>query len=153
MAQTANQPSTATRGNGTDQPKPNGQDPRVEQGLPPGAPGKPGPRGEKGLSGEQARGDAVTGTEQMSDSMLALLRRGQDTSLKSVQGWNDLTRQLTPAAGVPAAAAMVSHAYDMVETLLAAQRRFVDDLIATQRRSAQRFATILVGDGDDPASR
>jgi hypothetical protein len=150
MAQTGNQSSTATRRNGTD--------PRGEQGLPPGAPGKPGPRGENGLSGEQgeqARGDADSGTEQMSDSMLALLRRGQDTSRKSVQVWNDLTRQLTPAAGVPAAATMVSHAYDMVETLLAAQRRFVDDLIAAQRRAAQRFSTILAGDsdGDDPASR
>ncbi len=74
------------------------------------------------------------------DSMVQLMRHGLDTLLKSVQVWADLARQLGPTTlDSPGGATMVSVAHDPFEKLLAAQRKVVDELVATQRQLMQRF--------------
>src|ERR687893_1126048 len=89
-------------------------------------------------------------TQRAQDSMAQLVRQGLDTSLKSVQVWADLARQLGPTAlGSPASATMVSRAYDPFEVLLAAQREVVGELVATQRQLTQQVFGATVG--DDPA--
>lgn len=91
-----------------------------------------------------------TTTQRVQDVMVQLVRDGHDISLRSLQVWADLARQLDPTRlGSAAGAAMVSLAYDLFEKLLAAQREVVDELVATQRRLAQRCVdvTATVGDG------
>lgn len=84
--------------------------------------------------------DADTTTQQVHDLMTQIVRRGQDVSLKSLQVWADMARQLDPTVlRSPASAAMVSVAYDLFEKLLAAQRQVVDELVSTQRQLAQRY--------------
>jgi hypothetical protein len=83
---------------------------------------------------------ADTTTQQVHDLMIELVRQGQDTSLKSLQVWADLARQLGPTAlRPPSSAAMISLAYELFEKLLAAQRQVVDELVVTQRQLAQRY--------------
>jgi hypothetical protein len=101
---------------------------------------------------EQVDNAADPNTQQAQDSMAQLVRQGLDTSLKSVQVWADLARQVGPTAlGSPASATMVSRAYDPFEVLLAAQREVVGELVATQRRLTQQVFGATVG--DDPAPR
>jgi hypothetical protein len=80
-----------------------------------------------------------TTTERAQDLMIELVRHGQDISLRSLQVWADLSRQLgTPALRSPARKVMVGLAYDLFEKLLTAQREVVDELVATQRQLAQQ---------------
>ncbi len=64
------------------------------------------------------------------DSMAQLVRQGLDTSLRSVQVWADLARQIDATA--------LTSAYGPFEQLLATQREVVGDLVATQRQLAQQ---------------
>ena len=101
---------------------------------------------------QQVHAAADPSTRRAQDSMVQLVRQGLDTSLKSVQVWADLARQLGPTAlGSPASATMVSRAYDPFEVLLAAQREVVGELVATQRQLTQQVFGATVG--DDPAPR
>jgi hypothetical protein len=85
------------------------------------------------------------------DSMVQLVRQGQDTSLRSLQVWADLARQLgLTAQSFPAGAARVSLPYNLLAKLYAAQREVVDELVATQRQLAQRFFGPTATVGDDP---
>lgn len=70
-------------------------------------------------------------TQRVSDLMVQLVRQGQDTSLRSLQVWADLARQLGHTA-------LGSSAYDLFEKLHAAQREVVDELVDAQRQFAQR---------------
>ncbi len=73
------------------------------------------------------------------DLMIELVRHGQDISLRSLQVWADLARQIgTPALRSPARRVMVGLSYDLFEKLLTAQREVVDELVATQRQLAQQ---------------
>jgi hypothetical protein len=89
-----------------------------------------------------------TTTERAQDSMVQLVRQGQDASLRSLQVWADLARKLgSHAQSFPAGATVASFVYDPFEKLLLAQRQVVDELVATQRQLAQQlFATATVGD-------
>lgn len=101
---------------------------------------------------EQVDNTADPNTQRSQDSMTQLVRQGLDTSLKSVQVWADLARQVGPTAlGSPASATMISRAYDPFEVLLAAQREVVGELVATQRQLTQQVFGATVG--DDPAPR
>lgn len=96
---------------------------------------------------EQAPGAADTTTQREQDSMAQLVRQGLDTSLKSVQVWADLARQVGPSApDSPTSATMASRAFDPFEMLLAAQREVVGELVATQRRLAQQVFHNSAGD-------
>ncbi len=80
--------------------------------------------------------------------MVQLVRDGQDVSLRSLQVWADLARQLGHTGlGSAAGATMVSLGYDLFEKVLAAQREVVDELVATQRRLTQRCLDSTAGDG------
>jgi len=85
--------------------------------------------------------------------MIQLVRHGQDTSLRSLQVWADLARQLSSTAlRSPARAMMISVAYDLFEKVLRAQRQVVDELVATQRQLVQQFLTTITAIiGGDPA--
>ncbi len=88
--------------------------------------------------GHQAAARDAT-AERAQDLMIQLVRHGQDISLRSLQVWADLARQLgSPALRSPARRVMVSLAYDLFEKLLTAQREIVDELVATQRQLAQQ---------------
>ncbi|MFN2478507.1 MAG: hypothetical protein ABR615_04965 [Pseudonocardiaceae bacterium] len=86
-------------------------------------------------------------TQRVQDSMVRLVRQGQDTSLRSLQVWADLARKLgSGGLSSPAGATMVSLAHDPFEKLLEAQRQVVEELVATQRQLAQRlFDTTATG--------
>jgi hypothetical protein len=100
----------------------------------------------------QVHDAAGANAQRAQESMVQLVRQGLDTSLKSVQVWADLARQLGPTAlGSPAGATMVSRAYDPFEVLLAAQREVVGELVATQRQLTQQVFDTTTG--DNPAAR
>lgn len=89
-------------------------------------------------------------TQRVQDVMVQLVRDGQDISLRSLQVWADLARQLDPTRpGSAAGAAMGSLAYDLFVKLLAAQR----EVVATQRQFAQRCFDITATVGDGRARR
>jgi hypothetical protein len=74
------------------------------------------------------------------DSMVQLVRQGQDASLRSLQVWADLARKFGPTdppGGNSSDVTMVDLAYDPFEKLLEAQRQVADELVATQRQLAQ----------------
>jgi hypothetical protein len=82
--------------------------------------------------------------QRTQDLIIQLVRHGQDTSLRSLQVWADLARQLSSTAlRSPARAMMISVAYDLFEKVLRAQRQVVDELVATQRQLAQQFLTTI----------
>lgn len=98
---------------------------------------------------EQARDAALAGTRQVQDSIVAMVRQGQNSMLTMARMWTESVGRLTPygvpsgqagAMPVPASAA-VRGGYDLFEQLLADQRRFVDALIAEQRRLAETLFT------------
>jgi hypothetical protein len=100
--------------------------------------------------GQQAAATDTT-TQRTQDLMIQLVRHGQDISLRSLQVWADLARQLSSTAlRSPARAVMLSLAYDLFEKVLRAQRQVVDELITTQRQLARQFLTATATLGDDP---
>lgn len=99
------------------------------------------------LTAEQAHAAADTTIQRAQDSMAQLVRQGLDTSLKSVQVWADLARQVGPnALTSPAGATMASRAHDPFVMLLAAQREVVGELVATQRQLTQQVFHASAGD-------
>ncbi|MGH3779296.1 MAG: hypothetical protein ACRDRO_01380 [Pseudonocardiaceae bacterium] len=102
------------------------------------------------LSTEQVAADPST--QRVQDSMVQLVRQGQDTSLRSLQVWADLARKLGPTES-PAAATMASLAHDPFEKLLEAQRQVVEELVATQRHLAQRLFDTTAANGHGFAAR
>ncbi len=99
---------------------------------------------------------AVDTTIQLAhESMVQLVRHGQDTSLRSLHVWADLARKLGPTelSSTPGVAAIVSLAHDPFEKLLEAQRQVVDELVDAQRRLSQQhvLTTATIGDRLAPA--
>lgn len=83
---------------------------------------------------------ADTTTQLVHDLMVQLARQGLGISLRSLQVWADLARQLGPTAlGSTALSFPAGATYDLFEKLLAAQREVVDELGATQRQFARGF--------------
>jgi hypothetical protein len=102
--------------------------------------------------GHQAATATTTAAAQ--DLMIQLVRHGQDASLRSLQVWADLARQLGPTAlHSPARATMIGLAYDLFEKLVTAQRRVVDELVTTQRQLAHQLLDTTTLVGDDPVRR
>lgn len=64
-----------------------------------------------------------TTSQRAQDSMVALVRQGQDASLRSLQVWAELARKLGPHAQTPADATVASLAYDPFAKLLLAHAR------------------------------
>lgn len=104
------------------------------------------------LTAEPVAADPTT--QRVQDSMVQLVRQGQDTSLRSLQVWADLARKLgATAPSSPAGATMVSLAHGPFEKLLEAQRLVVEELVATQRQLAQRLFDTTATGGDSLAAR
>lgn len=74
--------------------------------------------------------DAEGPTTQRAHDSMAQLVQGLDTSLRSVQVWADLARQVD--------ATDLTSTYGPFEQLLATQREVVGDLVTTQRQVAQQ---------------
>ena len=112
--------------------------------------------------GTDARDDIITGQTRIAadptaqgaqDSMTQLVRKGQDTALRSLQVWADLARKFgTTAPNSAAGTAMSSLARDPFEKLLVAQRQIVDELVATQRELTQLVDATAAFD-DHPVRR
>ncbi len=85
---------------------------------------------------ERAGAAVTTIHRHMQGSVIDAVRRGQGSSLHALQAWADLSRLVTRSADASDARVLVTGAHDMFETLLAAQRQLVDDLIAAQRAFA-----------------
>lgn len=96
-----------------------------------------------------------TTTQLAQESMVQLVRQGQDVSLRSLQVWADLARKLGPTelSATPGVATIVSLAHDPFEKLLEAQRQVVDELVATQRQLARQVFLITATIGDTHAPR
>lgn len=105
--------------------------------------------------GSQPHHDAANPTIQPArDSMVELVRQGLDASLRSVQVWSDLARQVNPRApGCVESAKMASLAHDPFEELLAAQREIVGELVATQRQLTQQVFYPTATVSDDATAR
>lgn len=91
-------------------------------------------------NGHQVAGTDTT-AEPVQDLMVQLARQGLNASLRSLQVWTDLARQLGPKVlGTPAGATRVFLAsdYDQFKKLLAVENEIVDELVATQRELAER---------------
>lgn len=83
-----------------------------------------------------------TGSEAL-QPLVEFVRQGQDTSLKSVQLWAEIARLCNPIEQPdPAVSALVDSSYDLFETLLAAQRQFVDQLLKAQRQFAEQLFAV-----------
>ena len=89
---------------------------------------------------EQARATAAENTHQLQDTVLGVVRQGQDATVALVGMWTDTVRRPGPF-GVAAARVAISGGYDLFTRLLAEQRRFVDALIDQQRRFAEALLT------------
>lgn len=119
-----------------------------------GRPGVADPRRPTGRATEPADATAHETTEAVGEA----LRKGQDAVLRSVEMGTELMTRLSPltllAAGdqdetrygearpaVPAfpAAAWADGVFDLIETGLTAQRRYVDQLLAAQRNLVGRM--------------
>jgi hypothetical protein len=108
-----------------------------------------------------ARDDIITGQTRIAadptaqdaqDSMTQLVRKGQDTALRSLQVWADLARKFgTTAPNSAAGATMFSLAHDPFEKLLVAHRQIVDELVATQRALTQQLVDATAVVDDHPA--
>ncbi len=85
-------------------------------------------------------------TRRAQESMVALVRQGQDASLRSLQVWTELARKLGPHPQTPADATVASLAYDPFAKVLVAQLQVVDQLVATQRQLAQQLVHAPAGD-------
>ena len=113
--------------------------------------------------GTDARDDIITGQTRIAadptaqsaqDSMTQLVRKGQDTALRSLQVWADLARKFGATAPNSAAGTtMFSLARDPFEKLLVAQRQIVDELVATQREFTQQLVDARVAVDDHPVRR
>jgi hypothetical protein len=89
-------------------------------------------------------------TQRVHDLLVQLMRQGLDVSLRSLQVWADLARQLgSTALGIPVLGSTAGATYDLFEKLLAAQREVVDELVTTQRQFAHGSisTTPTVGEG------
>jgi hypothetical protein len=89
-------------------------------------------------------------TQPAQGSMVELVRQGLDTSLRSIQVWSDLARQVNLSGlGAAAGATMAALAHKPFEELLAAQREIVGELVVTQQQLTQQvFCTTATVSGD-----
>lgn len=83
----------------------------------------------------QPSGAVDSTIQQRQDLMIQLMRQGVDISLRSLQVWGDLARQL----GCTALGSSTTATHDLFKKLLTAQREVVDELVATHRQFAQGF--------------
>jgi hypothetical protein len=80
--------------------------------------------------------------ERIQDLMAQLARQGLDTSLRSLQVWAELARQLGPrvlGCSTDGTRVFQPGDYELFSKLLAAQRETVDELVVHYRELSQRY--------------
>jgi len=85
---------------------------------------------------------AASPSERIQNLMAQLARQGLNTSLRSLQVWADLARQLGPqvlGCSTDATRVFLADDYDLFNELFAAQRDTVDELVINYRELAQRY--------------
>jgi hypothetical protein len=96
--------------------------------------------------------DTRTATQELQTQVLDSVRKGQETVVEALRTWAEAVHSLTPSLPVPAVpfadrlpkpSELVADAYDFAGQLLAAQRKFAEDVI--------QITAPVVG-GEAPAS-
>lgn len=85
---------------------------------------------------------AESPSEGIQDLMVQLARQGLNTSLRALQVWADLSRQLGPqvlGCSTGATRVFLAGDYDLFRKLLAAQCETVDELVDSHRELSQRY--------------
>ena len=85
---------------------------------------------------------AESSSERIQDLMTQLARQGLNTSLRALQVWADLARQLGPqvlGSSTDATRVFLASDYDLFSKLLAAQRDTVEELDINYRELSQRY--------------
>jgi hypothetical protein len=93
--------------------------------------------------------DISTAGRDLQDEMLKLIGASQDTVVDALQAWTATVQSVTPdfakvnlpyAGRLPKPETLVNGAYDFAEQLLAAQRKFANDVL--------QVTAPLTGQGD-----
>jgi hypothetical protein len=99
--------------------------------------------------------DTKTFSEELQGQILETIRRSQETVVDAVRKWADSVQTLTPSLPIPTMpfadklptpGDVVANAYDFAEQLLAAQRKFAEDVI-------EAAAPALTATGGAPAAK
>ena len=82
--------------------------------------------------------DTKTATQELQGEILKTVRKGQETMVDAIQMWADAVQAIKPplpevsipfSDKLPKPGDLVSGAYDFAEQLLAAQRKFAEDVL------------------------
>ena len=82
---------------------------------------------------------ATTATQELQDEILKTVRKGQEFVVDAIQAWADAVQAIRPplpdvnvpfADKLPQPGDIVAGTYDFIEQLLAAQRKFAEDVLA-----------------------
>jgi hypothetical protein len=93
--------------------------------------------------------------KEMQGQILETIRKGQEAVTDALGAWADAVQAITPSLPIPSVpladklpkpADLVASAYDFAEQLLAAQRKFAEDVL-------QVTAPLLAGSGDNGQGR
>jgi hypothetical protein len=84
-------------------------------------------------------------SERIQDLMAELTRQGLNISLRSLQVWAELARQVGPQVlgrSTDGTRVFLASDHELFGKLLAAQRETVDELVANYRELSQRYLTL-----------
>jgi len=81
--------------------------------------------------------DVRTATQEVQEQILDTIRKSQEAVTDAIRTWAETVQSITPSLPTPPLAdklpkpgELVSDAFDFAERLLAAQRKFAEDVIA-----------------------
>jgi hypothetical protein len=83
--------------------------------------------------------DVRTATQEFQGQILDTIRKSQEAVTDAIRTWAETVQSITPSLPIPSVpfadklpkpGELVSNAYDFAEQLLAAQRKFAEDVIA-----------------------
>ena len=99
--------------------------------------------------------DPRTATQELQSQILDSIRKSQDAVVDALRTWADAVHSVTPSLPVPAVPFtdklpkpkdLVEDAFDFAAQLLAAQRKFAEDVI-------QITAPVVGGEAPEPAAK
>jgi hypothetical protein len=99
--------------------------------------------------------DVRTATQELQEQFLDTIRKSQEGVTDAIRTWAETVQSITPslptpqvpfADKLPRPGELVSNAYDFAEQMLAAQRKFAEDVIAVT-------APVLTAKGDSAAKK
>jgi hypothetical protein len=99
--------------------------------------------------------DPTTIGTQVQEQILETIRRSQEAVTDAIRTWADAVHSITPSLPIPSLPLadkmpkpgdLVANAYDFAEQLLAAQRKFAEDVL-------QAAAPVLAASGDSGSAR